>query len=82
MRAQRWLLVGPPRRLASIAPMCACRDPRGGRHRTGEWLDGSSTGLDHGNAKKGMGERKKKAVPHLRRLNDGWRSGCEEDDAA
>jgi hypothetical protein len=30
MRAQRWLLVGPPRRLASIAPMCACRDPRGG----------------------------------------------------
>lgn len=78
--------IGAGRRAVASAGLDSAhtrlQGPEGARHRAGEWLGCSTMGLDHGNAEKGMGEREKKEVPRLRRLNDGRWSGCKEDDAA
>jgi hypothetical protein len=60
------------------------RSARRARPRSAGDLAGSSSamGFDHGNAERGMGEREKKGIPHLRRMNGDWQSRCEEDDAA
>jgi hypothetical protein len=60
------------------------RSARGTRPRSAGDLAGASStmGFGHGNAERGMGEREKKGIPHLRRMNGDRRSRCEEDDAA